>query len=183
MAPVFMTEYYGATKKRMEQSAIIRELLLEKGLAYMRNRTKPIFTSWEVRLRIVDELREKTDDFKQRSLRRKLTKLDRALTDRQAHALDQAFSAWLILEGKSKSVDASAAGGKSSDDKLPLTEREFAQVARYKQGIAHWPSMTRHKLEGLFLLMAPWAENQNLKPDARSIQQIVELAKMLEKIY
>lgn len=178
-----MTEYHGATKKRMEQSAIIREMLLEKGIAYMRNRTKPIFTSWEVRLRIVDELSEKTEDFKQRSLRRKLTKLDRALTDRQAFALDQAFSAWLATEGKSKSVDASAVNGGGTEHKLPLTEREFKQVAKFKEGIRHWPGTWKWRLEQFFSLIAPWAENQNLKPDAASIQQLVELAKMLEKIY
>lgn len=178
-----MSVYEGATKKRMEQSAIIREMLVERGIAFMRNRTKPIFTSWEVRKRMVDELREKTEDFKQRSLRRKLTKLDKALTDKQAFALDMAYNAWLITEGKSKSVDATAVHGGGDGQRLPLTEREFAQVAKFKRAVASWPGTWKWRLEQFFSLIAPWAENQNLRPDARSIEQIVELAKMLEKKY
>lgn len=180
-----MAEYLGATKKRMEKGAIIREMLVERGIAFMRNRTKPILTSWEVRKRMVDELREKTDNFKQRSLRRKLTELDRALTDRQAFALDRAYTAWLILAGKGKSVGLGdrVINSTKMDGGIPLKQQEFELIGRYKDGIAKWDKWSREKLEMLFQAMAPWAENQNLKPDAASIAQIVDLAKKLEKIY
>lgn len=164
-----MTEYLGATKKRKEQAAVIREMLIERGIAFMRNRVKPMLTSWPIRCR---------------GNKRKWTKLDKALTDGQAYALDRAFNAWLITAGKSKSVDPGAAhvaGG--SSDGPPLSSTERYEVARYSAAIRDWPSSLRQKLETLFQLMAPWAEKQNVTPDAASIAQIVELAKKLEKIY
>lgn len=163
-----MGEYLGATKKRKEKSAIVREMLVEAGIAFMRNRAKPILTSWAIRCQ---------------GNKRKWTKLDRALTDRQAYALDQAFNAWLVTAGKSKSVDATAVHGGSDQERSPLNERELNQVARFRAAIANWPGTWKWRLEQLFSLIAPWAENQNLRPDAASIAQIVELAKQLEKIY
>lgn len=176
--------YEGVSLKRIEHGEIARDIILENEIAFARHRAKPIFTGWEIRKRIVDELRERPEEFKQRSLRRRLTKLDRALSDEQAFALDMAFTAWLILNGKSKSVDAGAINAASGPShKIPLNQREFETVALFQAAISGWPMAKRRQLEGLFQLMAPWAERQDIKPDERSIRQVVELAEMLRKKY
>lgn len=164
-----MGEYLGATKKRKEKSAIVREMLIQHGVAFMRNRTKSIFTSWDLRIKG----------------KRGLTRLDRALTDNQAFALDRAYTAWLVLEGK---ANCAASGvhtisGSMDGGKIPLNQHEFELVGRYRAGIAKWSKQEKGMLEGLFRIIAPWSENQNIRPDTASIAQIVELAKKLEEIY
>lgn len=165
-----MTEYLGATKKRKEQAAIIREMLIERGIAFMRNRVKPMLTSWPIRCK---------------GNKRKWTRLDKALTDGQAYALDRAFNAWLAVAGRGHTVDTTGATVSVvwKDGKLPMRGYEFEEVGRLRTALANWDNGTKQKLEMLFQVMAPWAEKQNVIPDAASIAQIVELAKKLEKIY
>lgn len=175
----------GVTKERASKGDIARDIIFEAQQISARQRTRPMLTSWEVRHRMVDELRERPEEFRQRSLRRRLTKLDRALTDRQAFALDRAFTAWLITAGRSNSVDPTGETVSVvwKDAALPLRGYEFEEVAKFRKVMAAWDSSMRHKLETLFSLMAPWAERRNLKPDEASIRQVVELASLLEKSY
>ena len=54
-----------------------------------RHRTRPLLTPLALRRTIVEEAAAKPEAVRLRSLRRRLTPLDRALTDRAAEALDR----------------------------------------------------------------------------------------------
>lgn len=109
---------------------------------------------------MIDELSERPEGYKRRSLAKRLTKLDKALTDLEAYSLDRAFSAWLIIAGKSRSVDVSGSGIRGSEQAEPLSQMELAEVGKLREGMGKLTKPIRQQIEGLFRSLAPWAEMQ-----------------------
>lgn len=145
-----------------------------------------MLTSWAVRKRMIDELSERPEGFKRRSLARRLTKLDKALTDLEAYSLDRAFSAWLITAGKSKSVDVSGVTGESyvwHEAKTPLGDWQIGEIAKLREGLRGWPNGQRLELIAMFNLMAPWHELSGRNWSDAAIQQAVSKARLLTHIY
>src|SRR5688572_14317166 len=139
---------------------LVREFLVSEGVALGRYRRPRLFTSYPERMRIMEEMSDRPEAFKVRSLRRKLTKLDRALTDDEAYSLDRAFNAWLSLNGKSKSVNPMAVGGGGSGQGEPLSQHELNEATAFRtmKGLAG--AFARFQMMKLFEAMAPWRENE-----------------------
>lgn len=139
-------------------------------------RAKAIYTPYEARMRLLEELRDTPKQFRERSIRRRLTALDRALSDDEARALDRAFNAWLLFEGKSKSVDPMSVGGGSSD-KSPLNDRELGEAGKFQEMSKRLSYGWRMHMRCFFIEIAPWAEKQEAYYETDMICQIVRAIK------
>lgn len=163
----------------MRGESVVREFLVSEGIPVARYRRKQLFTPYLQRIRILEENSEKPIEWRTHSLRRKLTPLDRALSDNEAYALDRAFSAWLALNGKSKSVDFSFVGGGGSNDKLPLNDRELKEAKAYQIAIGLIGVQNRLRLMRLFERLAPWGESSQ----APKMEEVKLLAKAIFRAY
>lgn len=141
--------------KPVQGSELVREFLLESGVATARFKKKQLFTPYDQRMRMITENMDKPEEFRTRSLRRKLTKLDRALSDDEASALDRAFNGWLILNGKSKSIDPEAVYGANSQQE-PLDQHELERAADFSKMSKRLHADARQAMNSLFAMMAPW---------------------------
>lgn len=166
------------TQNEVKGSGIVRDFLLENGVPMARLRKRQLFTPYEQRIRMMGENQDKPEEFRARSLRRKLTKLDRALTDDEAYALDRAFSAWLILNGKSKSVDFMSVGG-GSETSEPLNDAELKEASAFRIMRGLLGSYERFIVMNLFNVMAPW----NDEIHKIEIKDVARLAKAIKKAY
>jgi len=153
---------------------------MSEGEPIARLRVKPMLTAYSQRIRLMEEMHDRPEKFRVRSLRRRLTKLDRALTDEEAYALDRAHNAWLSLHGKSKSVDFSApGGGSSSGDSSPLDCRELDEAKHYAQMRTAIGAGWRMHMDCLFYEWAPWTEG---KP-VYELAMIIDIARKIKKAY
>jgi len=159
-------------------SELIREFLISQGEPIARLQRRRLFTPYAHRIRLMQENADKPEGYRKRSLRNRLTKLDKALTDQEAYALDRAFSAWLALNGKSKSVDfMSVGGGSGQSEPLNDTELKEANAFRIMKGLAG--AQARFAMSKLFEAMAPW----NDEVYKIEISDCVKLAKSIKNAY
>jgi hypothetical protein len=165
--------------KEVKGAGLIREFLISEGVALGRYRKPQLFTSHPERMRIMEEMSDRPKAFRVRSLRRKLTKLDRALTDDEAYALDRAFNAWLALNGKSKSVNPMAVGGGGSSQQEPLNQRELNEATAFRNMRGLLGSYNRFRMRKLFEALAPWRENEF----SVNILEAAQLAKAIKRAY
>lgn len=130
-------------------------------------------------MRLMEEMQDRPEAFRVRSLRRRLTKLDRALTDEEAYSLDRANNAWLVFHGRFRSVSFDSAGGGGEKQSEPLNEREMSEAnsyARMRKNLA-----PRHiaEMEFVFRSIAPWAEDEA----TLEIDIVKNLAKAIHRAY
>lgn len=172
------------TKERRQRSPIVRELVPMDGAYIPRMRAKPLLTPMAVRQAILDELDGQPEDFRLRSIRRRLTRLDRALTDTDAAVLDRALNAWLSAHQGARAVNLDSQGIRStSGDKAPITGRQLYELGAYQEAIKHLSPIQRKALNGLFALLSPFAEAPQGELSAEIIGQIRWLARDLKKAY
>lgn len=176
-------QYQGVSLKRIQHGQIARDIIIEGERAFPRHRAKPMLTSWAVRKRMIDELSERPEGFKRRSLARRLTKLDKALTDLEAYSLDRAFSAWLITAGKSKSVDVSGSGVRGNDQGEILSEQELREVGILRKALKGLPKQANSLILAIFGLMAPWHESKGADWPEGTIKAAVATARVLMRNY
>jgi hypothetical protein len=83
----------GPAELRRQHTPFTRDILTPSGAPVIaRHRTRTILTPLAVRRAILEEAAAKPEAVRARSLRRRLTVLDRALSDREAEALDRLTS-------------------------------------------------------------------------------------------
>jgi hypothetical protein len=83
----------GPAELRRQHTAFTSDVLTPSGAPVIaRHRTRTILTPLTVRRAILEEAASKPEAVRVRSLRRRLTVLDRALSDREAEALDRLTS-------------------------------------------------------------------------------------------
>jgi len=83
----------GPSEHRRQHTPFTRDILTPPGAPIVaRHRTRTILTPLAVRRAIIEEAAARPEAARVRSLRRRLTALDRALSDREAEALDRLTS-------------------------------------------------------------------------------------------
>ncbi|MFY9640951.1 MAG: hypothetical protein WCD20_16780 [Rhodomicrobium sp.] len=83
----------GPTEHRRQHTPFTRDVLTSPGAPVVaRHRTRTILTPLAVRLAIIEEVAARPEASRVRSLRRRLTALDRALSDGEAETLDRITS-------------------------------------------------------------------------------------------
>lgn len=180
-----MSVYYGASEHTAKRERIIRDLITgeHEPTHYARHRVRAFLTPLCVRMRVLDELAHIAPQRRERIMRRKLTLLDRSLTDRQAAILDRAFNAWLSLNGKSKSVNPEAVGGGNGESKLPLTVRELKEAHAFSAMKQKLEGIWKARLEALFTALAPWREERSRKLSDAEIGLVVNLSQHVLHAY
>lgn len=169
-----------ATPERKQRGEIIRDIIakMDQG-GFPRMRAKSLITPYQARMRLLDEIKELPDEAWIKSVRRRLTRLDRALSDQEAYALDRAFNAWLILQGSPKSIDWSGAGGGSNDFAMPLNNGQLNEGRAYNAMYRKLKSFMRLDMEELFRAMAPDSESKCHCTNG----EIQKLAKSIKNAY
>lgn len=177
-----MPEFYGATRERKRHGRIERDILRGADPPFARHRAKPMLTSYAIRSKLKAELEHKHPEARKRIMRRKLTKLDRALSDAEARYVDIHFTGWLVCEGKTAGSSLSERIDKPHNSTGPLTQRELEAVTRYRRANARLDAMSAYVLEVLFLVLAPWNEGA-WKLGGAAIPQIKLAAQALKNVY
>lgn len=178
-----MAEYADVTEQRRERG-LRRDIVMSEGRGFARLRAGQIMTPLIVRMRILAELADRPEEFRRRSVRRRLTALDRALSDGQAAALDRAYTAFLTIQGKARGVNWSSMGSRSAGFGEPLTPGELGEVGAYRYARAKLDTAARQWLDWFLAVMSPWdsgAEPLRMTPDL--IQGVRQLAEKLEMAY
>jgi len=121
----------GPSPWRRQHTAFTRDVLTPPGAPVVaRHRTRPILTPLEARLAIIEEAAEKPETVRIRSLRRRLTVLDRALSDREAEVLERISSCIAALSNAGainylrSEVRSAPSGGR-----LPFSEKRRREIA------------------------------------------------------
>lgn len=176
--------YEGVTKERKERAPIARELGINPdGSGFVRQKQRQIITPLAERLRIFEENEGKPEEFRARSLRRRLTRVDRVLTDMEASVLDRAFSAWLTIEGNVKGVSWDSQGIRGCGDRSPLSGRQLYEVGQYQQARAKLGVLLKERVDKLFAIMSPWYDGEQPEIDGTFAFNVKDIAKILKNAY
>lgn len=143
------------TENQVRGSDVIREFLISEGEPIARLQRRRLFTPYAHRIRMMQENQDKPEAYRKHSLRKRLTKLDKALTDDEAYALDRAYSAWLTLNGKSKSVDITGLP-KGSGQSEPLNDGELKEAEAFCLMLKVFNPNARFVINQFFAALAPW---------------------------
>lgn len=172
-----------ATRERRKRGDIAREMVKQENGGHMpRMRAKADFTPYEMRIAIIDEaasVHAGNEAAIKRSLRRRLTKLDRALSDDEAKALDRAFRGWLLFEGRGKSVDPMAVHGGSSGGASPISPSDWPEAEAYVRMVRRlkgWP-VSLH----FWFCITAGLEVHGYSPN--SMDEMLAMAKAIKEAY
>jgi hypothetical protein len=130
--------------------------LMKETLAYdvARYKARVPFTLLEARRRIMDEAKDKPKEKRERSLRRRLTPFDRALSEDEATVIDMLIRAFLSFE-RVKGASWSQGVDASHSPKLPFAANEHKLLAAF--GLINSRLAAKHRaiLRDLLQRMAP----------------------------
>jgi len=120
----------GPTPHRRQHTPFTRDLLTPPGAPIVaRHRARPILTPLEVRRTILEDAAGKPESVRVRSLRRRLTVLDRMLSDQEAEALDRLTSCLNALSnvGAINYLKSEVRSGPTA--RLPFNETRRREIA------------------------------------------------------
>lgn len=167
-----------ATPHRRKRGSIARDIIADaQGGGFPRMRAKALYTPYAARVRIAEEIRDRPIEFQTRSLRRRLTKLDRMLTDAEAYAFDRAFNAWLLFEGRAKSVNPMGVGGGGSQGS-PMNDRDLPEAGAFQVMRKRLSKYYHYQLGHVFHALAPWTDES-----AMDLESVVLLARAIKNAY
>ena len=115
---------------RRQHSPFTRDILTPAGAPIVaRHRARTLLTPLEVRHAIVEDAASKPEPVRVRSLRRRLTVLDRALSDREAEALDRLTSCISSLSNVGCLNYLRSEARSSPTGRLPFSEGKRIEIA------------------------------------------------------
>jgi hypothetical protein len=151
--------------------------------AIARHRTRPILTPLPVRLAILEEVAGKPEETRLRAIRRRLTALDRALSDSEAELLERIISCVNALSNVG-CVDYLNAGVKSSPyGRLPFGEARRREIAAMTFVIRKLSVRNRASLLGLAARLDPSATIPHGCVDEAFLAAIREAAQAVVALY
>jgi hypothetical protein len=175
--------YEGVTRQRSERAPIARELAIADGIGFVRQKQRVIITPLAERMRILEENEGKPEEFRSRSLRRRLTRVDRVLTDLEAGIIDRAFNAWLTIEGNVRGVSWDSQGIRGGGDRSPLSGRQLYEVGQYQQARAKLSILLKERMDRLFALMSPWYDGEQPDINGTFAFDVKDIARILKNAY
>ena len=174
----------GPSSERRQHSSFSRDVLTPQGAPVVaRHRTRPPLTSIAVRRAILDDIAQKPEAVKLRSLRRRLTALDRALSDREAEMLDRLttcineLSNIGSLDLTRPQIRSAAAG------RLPFGEFKRREIAAASFVLRHLDPIKRQDVLGLAAILDPSASNTKIGGDENFVSRIRECAPLVVDLY
>jgi hypothetical protein len=174
----------GPAVHRLQHTPFTRDILTPPGAPVVaRHRTRTILTPLEVRRAIVEDAAAKPEAVRLRSLRRRLTVLDRALSDREAEALERLTSCLNSLSNVGAVNYLKSEVRSSPIGRLPFGEsrrREIAAMAYVLKGLS--PTQKSAVLE-LAVLLDPSCSQGAFKPGEEFIRAIRAAAGAVAVLY
>ncbi len=120
----------GPSPLRRQHTPFTRDVLTPVGAPVIaRHRARTILTPLEVRRAILEDIASKPETIQTRSLRRRLTVLDRMLTDREAEALERVTSCLNALSNVGAINYLKSEVRSNPFGRLPFGERKRREIA------------------------------------------------------
>lgn len=162
----------GPSEQRLRHTPFTRDVLTPAGSPIVaRHRTRTILTPLAVRRAIVEEAAAKPEPVRLRSLRRRLTALDRALSDREAEALDRLTSCINSLSNIGCLNYLRSEVRSSPFGRLPFSEGKRIEIAAMTSVLKALSPAHRSSVFELAVLLDPSHSGQ-FKPSAEFIASL-----------
>ncbi len=157
------------TGHRRQHTPFTRDVLTPPGApAVARHRTRTLLTPLDLRRAIVEDAATKPEPVRVRSLRRRLTALDRALSDREAEALDRLTSCIGSLSNIGCLNYLRSEVRSSPSGRLPFSENRRIEIAAMKAVLKGLSAPHRSAVLELAVLLDP-SHSGLFKPAAEFI--------------
>ncbi len=165
----------GPVPHRLQHTPFTRDILTPQGAPIMaRHRTRTVLTPLEVRRAILEDIAAKPETVRMRSLRRRLTALDRALSDREAETLERLTS---CINGLSNvgCINYLRSEIRSSPfGRLPFNDVKQREIAAMTYVLKALSASNRSVILELAMLLDPsysaggWKPNETFVPSVRA---------------
>lgn len=123
------------------------------GAPVWRRRLRKPFTCWAVRTDLLRQAADLPDRERQLYVRRRLTELDKALSDDEAEALERWLDCEELLQGRVKISDYGDRTGGGSGQASPVPDRVIAAMEDHAQAKRRMPRHMRAVLQLLGRMM------------------------------
>jgi len=174
----------GPTRERARHALMAAEFLTPRlDPPVIRHRVRTPLTPIAVRMQILEETRELPEAVRLRSLRRRLTVLDRALSDADAANLDRLAEAETLLHSASHASPLArigmGSGGSADSGRLPFSERRRREIGGRAFVLARLGAQHRAALTRFLADMLPWRNEAG--GAAPAPEQHITRAKLAER--
>jgi hypothetical protein len=145
-----------------------------------RGRVTTPLTPWAVRMQIIAQAEGNTDEQRHTYVRRRLTALDRALTDDEAAALEEWLICEEVLSGRAKGQSWGDRTGGGSGQRSPVPDSMMARMERHAELRRRMPVPLRFTLIHFATMMGnPYWDFGPRAQQRRTIQVIQRAAAWL----
>ncbi len=174
----------GPTEQRRQHTPFTRDVLTPPGAPVLaRHRTRPFLTPLAVRRAIIEEAAAKPETVRVRSLRRRLTALDRALSDRQAEALERLTSCIANLSNAGTINYLRSEIRSSPVGRLPFSEGKRREISAMAYILKALPPAQKSAVLELAALLDPGHSLGAFKPNEDFIATIRTAAEAVARLY
>jgi hypothetical protein len=174
----------GPTHERRQHTPFTRDILTPPGAPIIaRHRVRTILTPIEARRAILEEAAQKPEATRLRSLRRRLTALDRALSDREAEMLERLTSCINSLSNVGCLNLLKSEVRHSPYGRLPFSEAKRKEIAAMAYVLKRLTAAHRACVLYLAARLDPGASAQKWQPDATCIARSREAAAEVVTFY
>ncbi len=168
---------------RRQHTPFTRDVLTPPGApAVARHRTRTLLTPLAVRRAIIEEAAAKPEPVRVRSLRRRLTALDRALSEHEAEALDRLTSCISSLSNIGCVNYLKSEVRSSPTGRLPFSERRRVEIAAMNSVLRGLSAAHRSAVLELAVLLDP-SQSCSFKPAAEFIALLQSAAGAAATLY
>jgi hypothetical protein len=174
----------GLAELRRQHTAFTRDVLTPSGAPVIaRHRTRTILTPLAVRHAILEESASKPEAARARALRRRLTVLDRALSDREAEALDRLTSCLNSLSNIG-CISYLESGIRSSPyGRLPFGDGKRHEIAAMNYVLKGLPPVCKSAVLELAIVVDPSQSQGAWRPGEEFVASMVIAAAAAATLY
>ncbi len=163
----------GPAACRLQHTPFTRDILTPPGAPIVaRHRTRTILTPLEVRRAIVEDAAAKPEAVQLRSLRRRLTVLDRALSDLEAEALERLTTCLNSLSNVGAINYLKSEVRSSPSGRLPFSERRRREIGALTYVLKGLSPANKSAVLELAVLLDPSCSQGAFKPGEAFVQAI-----------
>ncbi len=174
----------GPTDERRKHTPFTRDVLTPIGAPIIaRHRTRMILTPLSTRRSILEDIGEKPEAVRLRSLRRRLTALDRALSDREAEMLERLTSCINGLSNVGCLNYLKSEVRSSPYGRLPFGEKKRREIAAMNFVLKGLSKSNQAAVLNLAARLDPSSSTANLKADESFIASVRVAAAAVVALY
>jgi hypothetical protein len=174
----------GPSGHRRQHTPFTRDVLTPPGAPIVaRHRARTVLTPLSVRRAIIEEAAAKPETVRVRSLRRRLTALDRALSDREAEVLERLTSCINSLSNVGCINYLRSEIRTSPYDRLPFSEHKRREIAAMTFALKGLNLAHKSAVLELTALLDPSLSPGNFKPGEGFVASICEAAGAVVTLY